>query len=97
MELESRPLHEAARLWSDHATLLLLEHGADVNVRTKDGTTSLHVAAQNGRLDNTRTLLEHGANVGAENGRGRTASQVAPESLRVHDKIMALLLEYGAK
>ena len=78
---------EQRALRSQISDLTLLEHGADVNVRTKDDTTTLHVAAQNGRLDNTRVLLERGANVG-EGGHGRTASQVASE--RGYGHIMML-------
>ena len=79
---------EQRALSSQISDFTLLEHGADVNVRTKDDTTTLHVAAQNGRLDNTRVLLERGANVGEEGGHGRTPSQVASE--RGYDHIMML-------
>jgi ankyrin repeat protein len=79
---------EQRALRSQISDLTLLEHGGDVNVRTEDDTTTLHVAAQNGRLDNTRVLLERGANVGEEGGHGRTASQVASE--RGYGHIMML-------
>ncbi len=56
---------EAARRGDIPAVKQLLESGADVNVATADGMTSLHWAAQNGRVDLAKMLLFAGANVRA--------------------------------
>jgi ankyrin repeat protein len=45
---------------------LLLEYGADVNAKTRDGLTALHLSAQNGHLEIVKLLLEHGADVNSE-------------------------------
>ena len=41
---ESTPLHEAARVGNKEIVQLLLEHGADVSFKNKDGETPLHAA-----------------------------------------------------
>ncbi len=55
-----------------HARMkLLVEHGADVNLRSKQGHTPLFLAAsQAGGLDSVRLLLEHGADLHAPPGPG---------------------------
>jgi YVTN family beta-propeller protein len=45
----------------------LLAHGADPNIRTKDGDTALHRAAHMGRFDICQILLNAGANPNALN------------------------------
>ncbi len=44
---------------------LLLEHGADVDIRTRSEWTLLHSAAFKGACEIARLLLDHGANVNA--------------------------------
>jgi ankyrin repeat protein len=74
---------------------LLLEHGADINVRTKAGRTPLHRASYNGALEVVRLLLEHGSGVKVKDKFGETALQNAAEE--GHDKVVELLREHGAK
>jgi ankyrin repeat protein len=75
----------------------LLEHGADVNARSRGGQTPLHDASYGGALEVVRLLLEHGANVKVKKkyGTSRTALQEAAE--QGHDEIVKLLREHGAK
>ena len=55
------PLHIAA-LWGDVEIVeVLLERGADPNVKDDNGQTPLHIAAQEGHVDVVRVLLERGA------------------------------------
>lgn len=53
--------------WSREQNLktvnLLLEHGADVNVRDKDGRTALMGAAHKGRNEVVQFLVDHGADM----------------------------------
>ena len=74
---------------------LLLDHGVDINARTKYGSTPLHIASTFGPPEVVSVLLERGADVNVEDERGKTALQVAEE--RQHNEIVKLLLEYKAK
>lgn len=58
---------------------LLVESGADVNVRGRGGRTLLHGGAQEGNLASTRFLLDHGADVGAIDSNGMTPLHAAVE------------------
>ena len=74
---------------------LLLDYGADPNLQTRRGSTSLHVAVDNGQIEITRILLEHGASVDAHDGMDRTPFDVASRTQR--NDIITLLLEHRAK
>lgn len=49
---------------------LLLEHGADVNARSRDGGTALHAAAFLGRANIVKRLLDKGADTTLRNNMG---------------------------
>ena len=53
-------------------TMLLLDGGADVNTRDRNGETSLGLAVEAGSLPTVRGLLDHGANVDAPTQLNRT-------------------------
>ncbi|MFP2926838.1 ankyrin repeat domain-containing protein [Pyxidicoccus sp. 3LG] len=55
----------------------LLDSGHEVNARTRDNSTTLHAAAEYGRLDMVRSLLEKGADPWLEDDAGLTARDVA--------------------
>jgi ankyrin repeat protein len=90
-------LHLAAMNGHLEIVKLLLEHGADVNAKTKEGYgyTALHSAASNGHLEIVKLLLEHGADVNAKTKYGGyTALHSA--TMNGHLEIVKLLLEHGA-
>ena len=100
-------LHKAAKSGEElYIVEILLENGADVNAKTADGTTALHLAAQYGNENAARVLLEHGANVHARivppkdnlMGRkfvgGRTPLHWA--AVEGHDAVVELLLDHHA-
>ena len=71
---------------------LLLEHGADVNARSRYHGSPLHEAVEHGGVEVVRVLLEYGADVGAENNIDRTAYNIAEG--RGNHEIMRLLSEH---
>ena len=76
LHFEMPPLTWAALMGQTQAAELLLQHGADINGRNKDGNTALHLAAFFGRADVAKLLLENGANPQARNNDGETPVDV---------------------
>ncbi|HOJ00912.1 MAG TPA: ankyrin repeat domain-containing protein [Anaerolineaceae bacterium] len=70
------PLHFAANSRAD-IIRLLIDHGADVNVRDGNGKTPLHCAAVTANLENMRALLENGADVNAADNDDNTPLMLA--------------------
>lgn len=87
------PLMRAARDF--RKVRLLLKVGAEVDVRSQDGRTALHVAArQPGTGTALETLLGAGANVNARDSRGVTPLMEA--ALAGDLRSMSLLVKHGA-
>lgn len=73
---------------------LLLERGADPNLRNGRGVTALLPAAQDGRLDAVRLLLDRGANVHSE---VKGVSPLSAAAAFGHLEVVRMLLERGAR
>ena len=56
---------------------LLIARRADVNSRTKNGTTPLHTAVLYNRIDAARLLLDNGADINAQSASGATPLQLS--------------------
>ena len=78
-----------------HVIRLLLENGANPNVRNDLGGTPLHGASYHGDLEVVRLLLKYGADVEPEDKIGRTPFQTA--SAYGHHEVATLLLDQGAR
>jgi hypothetical protein len=74
------PLHEAARNGHIEISRLLLQNGAEVNVKSNDGNggqTPLHYAASQGHVDILHLLVENGADLEAQDNNGWRALHCA--------------------
>ena len=95
----SAAIHGIA-IWSekdpDAALTLLIEHGADVNLRNQQGMTSLLLAARNGTSIRTmERLIAHGADPEARDAKGNTLLHAAAMNsregnLQRYDWVLAL-------
>lgn len=87
------PIHSAAATTDPERALelskLLLDAGADPNVRQQGGYTPLHEAALHGKLELLRLLLERGADPSLANDAGRRPVELARE--QGHSSVLALL------
>ena len=70
---------------------MLLDLGADPNLREQGGFTPLHVAAQNDDVETIRFLLLGGADLTLKSEDGKTALDLAMDA--GHEKASALLGE----
>ena len=77
--LRVRPVHAAAAARDGASLRLLLEAGADPNVRQQGGFTPLHAAAHADEPEIARLLLDHGADPSATTDDGRDAARIAAE------------------
>src|SRR5215210_7122450 len=75
------PLMLAAFRGNTVAVINLLERGADVNARDRDGDTALMFAAYKGHALVVALLLQYGANVYARARNGWTAKKAAHSGL----------------
>ena len=66
-------LATAALMGHTKVVAQLLEHGADINGRSRDGGTALHAAAFLGRIETVKFLLEKGADANLQSNIGGTA------------------------
>ncbi|TKS92271.1 Ankyrin repeat and SOCS box protein 16 [Collichthys lucidus] len=74
----SAPLHLCTSAQSFQCAELLLEGGAEVNVRMKESRlTPLHIAARRGLEEHVELFLSHGADVLATNREGETPLNAA--------------------
>ncbi|MEO6149608.1 MAG: ankyrin repeat domain-containing protein [Mucilaginibacter sp.] len=83
------PLHSAAAGNFTNIATLLIENGADVNIKQQAGVTPLHSAAQNGNVELLILLLEHGAEVNTRMEGGKLPADLARE--KGYDDIAEIL------
>lgn len=67
------PLINTAEKGYKEIAILLLERGANINLRNKKGTTALMVAAQKGHTETVILLLDKGADINSKDYDGWNA------------------------
>ncbi len=75
--LKTSPLLAALASPKPNNAQMLIEAGADLNVRGDSGFTPLHSAATVGAVQMLKLLLQHGANAQVTNDNGETALMLA--------------------
>jgi ankyrin repeat protein len=103
----STPFMKAATTSDVRMLRLLLEHGADPNIATQNGTTPLMAAAglnwaeisslgtEDDTLEAMKLMLDRGADVNAANNNGETALHGAAQ--RGADRVVQFLADRGAR
>merc|ERR1712168_138392 len=88
-------LHIIAEINNCEMIKLLVENGADVNLKDGLGRTSLHIATQNRNVEIVQYLLKNGANVDLKDIHGDTTLSVAFKNGSI--EIIKMLIENGAE
>lgn len=89
--LKAAPIHSATAARHVKIVKMLLDMGADPNVREQAGYTALHAAAQNGDVEMIHILLLGGADLRLKSDDGKTAMDLAMDA--GHEKATVLLGE----
>jgi ankyrin repeat protein len=89
-----KELLKAAEKGDSTAVSTLLDKGAVINIRDRDGHTPLWLAATTGRTESVRILLEHKADPNTRGQDGWTPLMWAVQ--QGHADVVKLLLEHGA-
>ncbi|CAG0899821.1 unnamed protein product [Cyprideis torosa] len=88
---ETSPLHQVQ---SAKTAELLVQKNAEVNAKSRDGTTPLLIATQKDRHSVVDVLLAHGADPNITDWSGRSPLLVATE--KNHHSVVDVLLAHGA-
>ncbi len=76
------------------ALKILIDAGADLDLKTKDGKTALMIAARRGKIDALKMLIAAKAGLNHQDNDGRTAIMNA--LIHAHSEAFKLLIEAGA-
>ena len=88
------PIHFAIFENKPEVVKLLVDSGANVNIKEKFGFTPLHISAGEGLTKVTQILLENGAEVDVKVSDGETP--IGHAAMYGHTEDADLLIKYGA-
>lgn len=93
-EFDNSPLHEATKYNNvDVVEYLIINEGAEVNAKNKDGRTALHVAIEENNFEIASLLILHGA-ICVKDNEGRTPIHLAVLNKRYNILNLFILAEY---
>jgi ankyrin repeat protein len=87
-------LMTAASIGNLEIVKLLVEHGADVNLKNVKGNTALILAAQNDNFNIVKYLVEKGADVKIKNEYGKTALYSIENRFSSHNNINSDIINF---
>jgi ankyrin repeat protein len=90
----STVLHKAVLGDRLQVACVLVDNGADVNMKDSEGNTALHLAAKEGKVDAVRFLVERESSISASNNKGDTPLHVAAKNGKF--EIVKYLVKKGA-
>ena len=90
----SSPLITAAAIGRSEAAEILINAGADINLKNEDGSTGLHTAIAFGKTEVGKILIDAGIDLNIKNNDGSTALHTAAFFCNL--EIVEALLEKGA-
>jgi ankyrin repeat protein len=88
------PLHHASSIGNTEVVKLLIEKGADINVKNNFGSTPLHYASNEGNTEVVKLLIDNGADINVKDRADTTPLHKA--SFKGHTEVVNLLIENGA-
>lgn len=86
------PLHRASWNGWDGIVRMLLQHGAEVNIKSRDGSTALHYAVAAAHDDVAQLLLDYRIDAGQPDRFGETPARMADDS--GHDNLARRIREH---
>lgn len=91
-------IHVAAKAGRIDVVRALIESGANIHAKTKDGETTLHFAARAGNLEIVKLLVEKGCDCNAVNQHGETPLMIASSYTysKKREAVVGYLSERGA-
>jgi ankyrin repeat protein len=78
----------AAEKGKSKSASILIENGADINIKNKEGNTALIYAAENKNSDLAKILIENGADINIKNKEGKTALAIASNDTEFYGKLI---------
>nr|XP_042118621.1 ankyrin repeat domain-containing protein 26-like isoform X8 [Peromyscus maniculatus bairdii] len=88
------PLMKSVQCWKQKCAAILLEHGADPNIRDNSGNSALHYAVYNGHEEMAALLLDYHADIEQKTKDGFTPLLLALREKRV--EVAEFLVKKGA-
>ncbi|XP_037067569.1 putative ankyrin repeat domain-containing protein 19 [Peromyscus leucopus] len=88
------PLMKSVQCWKQKCAAILLEHGADPNIRDNSGNSALHYAVYNGHEEMVALLLDYHADIEQKTKDGFTPLLLALREKRV--EVAEFLVKKGA-